>query len=121
MRILLVDDDPLNVELFEAALVADGHVVSIERDGPAGEDRARTGPFDLILLDLGLPLRGGLEVCRNLRAAGVRTPIMALSASVLPEEVIGALAAGVDRFLGKPISPKALRSAVREQGTEASS
>lgn len=121
MRVLLVDDDPLNLELFEAALLDDGHTVSVERNGPAGEDRARAERFDLILLDIGLPLRSGLDVCRNLRAAGVRTPVIALSASVLPDEVAGALAAGVDRFLAKPISPNDLRAAVRAHGAEASS
>jgi two-component system response regulator QseB len=121
MRILLVDDDPLNIELFEATLTGDGHTVWVERDGPAGEDRARAEPFDLILLDIGLPSRSGLDVCRNLRTAGVRTPVIALSASVLPDEVAGALAAGADRFLGKPISPKDLRAAVRAQRADASS
>jgi CheY-like chemotaxis protein len=112
LRILLVEDDAMNVELFETALEADGHEVVTERDGPAGEQRA-SEQFALILLDIRLPKRNGLEVCRNLRSRGLRTPIVALSASVLPDEVARTKAAGFDAFLSKPISPSDLRAAVR--------
>jgi CheY-like chemotaxis protein len=112
LRILLVEDDPMNIELFEAALAVDAHEVIVERDGVAGEARASEA-FDLILLDIQLPKRNGLEVCRNLRASGLRVPIFALSASVLPEEVARTKEAGFDVFLSKPISPADLRAAVR--------
>jgi CheY-like chemotaxis protein len=112
LRILLVEDDPMNVELFESALESDGHEVVTERDGVAGERRA-SERFDLILLDIQLPKRNGLEVCRNLRARGLRGPIVALSASVLPDEVARTTSAGFDLFLSKPISPRDLRAAVR--------
>jgi CheY-like chemotaxis protein len=115
LRILLVEDDPMNVELFESALERDGHEIVTERDGAAGEKRASDG-FDLILLDIQLPKMDGLEVCRRLRARGLRMPIVALSASVLPEEIARTKAAGFDIFLSKPISPRDLRSAVRLLG-----
>ena len=115
MRILLVEDDPMNVELFESALETDGHEVVTERDGAAGEKRA-TERFDVVLLDIQLPKKNGLEVCRSLRARGLRMPIVALSASVLPEEVARTKAAGFDVFLSKPISPRDLRDAVRRAG-----
>ena len=102
----------MNVELFESALESEGHQVVIERDGAAGERRAFE-QFDLILLDIQLPKKNGLDVCRNLRARGIRVPIVALSASVLPEEVAQTTSAGFDLFLSKPISPGALRDAVR--------
>lgn len=113
MRILLVEDDPMNVELFESALETDGHETVIERDGLAGQRRALSEEFDLILLDIQLPKRNGLEVCRELRAHSVRTPIVALSASVLPEEVARTKQAGFDLFLSKPIAPAELRASVR--------
>ncbi|HVD50599.1 MAG TPA: response regulator [Candidatus Udaeobacter sp.] len=112
MRILLVEDDPMNVELFESALESDGHEIVTERDGVAGEKRA-SDRFDLILLDIQLPKMDGLEVCRSLRARGLRMPIVALSASVLPEEIARTKSAGFDIFLSKPISPRDLRAAVR--------
>jgi CheY-like chemotaxis protein len=113
MRILLVEDDPKNVELFEAAL-EDEHVIVVERDGESGQARALAQPFDLILLDIQLPKKNGIEVCRSLRASGVRIPIVALSASVLPDEVARIKSADFSRFLSKPISPSALRAAVRD-------
>ena len=101
----------MNVELFVAALEAD-HEVVVERDGPAGEARALAERFDLILLDIQLPKRSGIEVCRNLRARGLEIPIVALSASVLPEEVARTKEAGFVLFWSKPIARADLRSAV---------
>jgi CheY-like chemotaxis protein len=106
----------MNVELFESALETDGHQIVTEWDGVAGEKRA-SDQFDLILVDIQLPKMSGLEVCRSLRARGLRIPIVALSASVLPEEVARTKAAGFDLFLSKPISPRDLRDAVRRMGT----
>ena len=102
----------MNVELFEAALESAGHEVVTERDGLAGERRA-TEKFDLILLDIQMPKKTGLEVCRSLRERGLRVPIVALSASVLPDEIARTKSAGFDLFLSKPISPADLRDAVR--------
>ncbi len=115
MRILLIDDDPMNVELFATALETDGHEVVTERDGAAGEERA-SDRFDLILVDIQLPKKNGLEVCRSLRARGLRIPIVAISASVLPDEIARTKSAGFDLFLSKPISPRDLREAVRRVG-----
>lgn len=112
MRILVVEDDPMNVELFEAALEND-HEVVVERDGPAGEARALAERFDLILLDIQLPKRSGIDVCRNLRARGLKIPIVAVSASVLPEEIARTKEAGFVSFWSKPIAPADLRAAVK--------
>ncbi len=114
MRILLIEDNALTVELFEAALEADGHALTVETDGIAGEARGLAEVFDIILLDIQLPGKNGRDVCRALRAAGVQVPILALSASVLPAEIELTLAAGFTRFLSKPISPQALRLAVTQ-------
>ena len=116
MRILLVEDDPKNVELFEAALEGE-HVLVVERDGISGQERALAEKFDVILLDIQLPKKNGIEVCRSLRAGGLRIPIVALSASVLPDEVARIKDADFSLFLSKPISPSALRAAVRDMST----
>jgi DNA-binding response OmpR family regulator len=107
----------MNVELFEAALETDGHAVVTERDGAAGERRGSDEKFDLILLDIQLPKRSGLDVCRGLRSRKIATPIVALSASVLPEEVARTHEAGFDLFLSKPIAPADLRAVVRQMST----
>ena len=113
MRILLVEDDPKNVELFEAALEGE-HVLVVERDGISGQERALAEKFDAILLDIQLPKKNGIEVCRSLRAGGLRIPIVALSASVLPDEVARIKDADFSLFLSKPIAPSALRAAIRD-------
>jgi DNA-binding response OmpR family regulator len=103
----------MNVEFFVDALEADGHAVVVERDGPSGRARALGEPFDLVLLDIKLPGMSGEAVCRDLRAAGVRRPIVALTSGAMAEQVEQGMTAGVDAYLTKPISAAALRAAVR--------
>lgn len=117
MRVLLVDDNPVNVELFVDTLAADGHDVAIERDGPRGRERALRERFDVVILDVQLPGMDGNAVCRDLRAAGIRSPILALSSAAMADQVERGMSSGFDRYLTKPISPAALRSAVREAGS----
>jgi CheY-like chemotaxis protein len=118
VRLLLVEDDALNVELFVAAL-GDEHEVIVETDGLAGLARARAEAFDLILLDIHLPGMRGDEVCAALRAAGLRTPIAAITASAMAHEVEHVRSAGFDVFLTKPIRAAELRRAVKHYGRPA--
>jgi CheY-like chemotaxis protein len=113
VRILLVDDNPMNVELFVDVLESDGHDIVVERDGEAGRDRAIGERFDVMIVDVQLPKLDGIALCREVRAAGVRTPILAVSSAAMPEQVERGLASGFDEYLTKPISPAALRDAVR--------
>lgn len=119
MRVLLVDDNAMNVELFVDSLEADGHEVTVERDGPRGRARALAETFDLVILDIQLPGTDGYAVCRDLRAAGVNTPMVALSSAAMAEQVERGMASGFDAYLTKPISPAALRAAVRRFATAA--
>ncbi len=116
MRILLIEDDPLNVELFTAVLEDDGHQVTVERDGEAGKARALREAFELLILDIQLPRLRGDAVCRELRAAGLTTPIIGLSAEALPDQVSANRSAGFDAYLTKPIEPSTLREVVRRRG-----
>ena len=119
MRVLLVEDEMMNAELFVEALEADRHAVTVERDGVDGLARAGSERFDLIVLDIDLPRMSGAEICRSLRATGTTTPIVALSASVLPGELAAGLGAGFDAYLTKPIAPVALRAAIKRYGRSA--
>lgn len=116
MRVLVVDDNEMNVELFSDVLRSDGHEVVVERDGVGGRDRALGERFDLVILDIQMPRMDGHEVCRELRAAGISGPIVALTSSAMPEQVKRGAETGFDAYLTKPISPAALRSAVRQYG-----
>lgn len=113
MRVLLVEDNPINAEFFVAAVEDEDVNVTVEREGEAGYDRALREPFDLIVLDVHLPGRTGIDIVRALRTRGVEIPILALSAAALPEEVRAGLASGFDAYLQKPISPSALREQLR--------
>jgi CheY-like chemotaxis protein len=113
MRVLLVDDNALNVELFVDALEADGHTLIVERDGLRGRERALAEKFDVILLDVQLPGMSGDAVCRDLRRAGLTTPIAAITSAAMPEQIARGEAAGFSAYLTKPIAPGELRAAVR--------
>ena len=112
MRLLLVDDNRLNLELFVDVLEAAGHEVATETDALAGQRRALAEQFDLIVLDIQMPKIDGYEVCRALRTAGMRGPIFALSSNALPDDIAEGRKAGFDAYLTKPITPAALREAV---------
>jgi CheY-like chemotaxis protein len=119
LRVLLVEDEAMNADLFVDALAADCHDITVEHDGLEGLARATFERFDLIVLDMNLPGMSGAEICRSLRASGSTTPIVALSASVMPNELEAGLRAGFDAYLTKPIAPAALRDAVRRYGQPA--
>jgi CheY-like chemotaxis protein len=109
---LLVEDELMNADLFVDALEPEGHEITVERDGTKGRDRALIESFDLIVLDMNLPGMNGAQICQSLRERGIATPIVALSASVLPTELAAGLRAGFDAYLTKPIRPVDLRAAV---------
>jgi CheY-like chemotaxis protein len=119
MRLLLVDDNAINLELFNDALTSDGHEVVTESDPLRGQQRALAEPFDVIILDIQMPGSDGYAVCRALRGSGHRGPIVALSSNALPDHVAEGMRAGFDSYLTKPISPAELRAAVRRLGRAA--
>jgi two-component system alkaline phosphatase synthesis response regulator PhoP len=101
-RILIVEDEPGLVLTLSDRLRNEGHQVDVANDGDTAFETARTGAFDLIVLDLALPRRSGLDVCRDLRRDGVDTPILMLTARAeLTDKVVG-LKLGADDYLAKP-------------------
>jgi two-component system alkaline phosphatase synthesis response regulator PhoP len=101
-RILVVEDEPALALTLSDRLRSEGHEVAVENDGDAAFEAARVGSFDLVMLDLALPGRSGLDVCRDLRREGVDTPILMLTARAeLTDKVVG-LKLGADDYLTKP-------------------
>ncbi len=100
--VLLVEDDKALIKIMGDRLRAEGYELETAMDGEEGLDKASTSAFDLIILDVMLPLRNGLDVCRELRMRGIATPILFLTVrSELVDKVVG-LKIGADDYMTKP-------------------
>lgn len=109
-RVLLVEDNPINALLARALLTREGCAVEHAVGGEEALAAARVGVFDLILMDMRMPGLSGEETSRRMRAAGVKAPIVALTANAFDDDRRACLAAGMNDFLVKPLSPDALRA-----------
>ena len=112
-RILIVEDEPAIALALEDDLGLEGHEVEVVSDGESASRAAREREFDAILLDVMLPNKDGYEVCREVRRAGVRTPILMLTAKIQEAEKVMGLDLGADDYLTKPYSRHELRARVR--------
>lgn len=111
-RVLLVEDNPINALLAKALLAREGCEVEHAASGPDAIAAAQTGVFDLIVMDMRMPGMSGEEAARALRGLGVTAPIVALTANAFEDDRHACLAAGMNDFLVKPLSPDALRAAL---------
>jgi len=111
-RILLVEDEPGLVLTLTDLLQAEGYQVESAVDGPTGLTRASKEPFDLVILDVMLPGKSGLDVCRELRQQGKDVAVLMLTAKTqLIDRVVG-LKLGADDYLTKPFEPPELLARV---------
>ena len=110
--ILVADDDPHILDVVAHALERAGHGIVRARDGEEALMRARTQTPDLIVLDVGMPRRDGLDVCRTLRSEGAGAPILFLSARDEEVDRILGLEMGGDDYVTKPFSPRELTARV---------
>lgn len=101
-RILLVEDEKSVSSFIRKGLSEEGYAVEIAHDGLTGAHMALTNPYELIILDIMLPDKNGIEVCRELREQGLRTPILFLTALNTPENIAWGLNTGGDDYLAKP-------------------
>jgi two-component system response regulator QseB len=113
MRLLLVEDDPMIGETVLDLLRDDGYAVDWVRDGAMAETAALDQDYDLILLDLGLPRKDGLEVLRELRTRKCRSPILIASARDAVQQRIAGLDAGADDYIVKPYDLDELLARIR--------
>jgi two-component system response regulator QseB len=102
MRLLLVEDDPMIGESLEEGLRAENYAVDWVRDGSAAQLAAANGVYDLILLDLGLPGKQGLDVLTSYRSAGGDASVLIITARDAPADKIRGLDSGADDYLVKP-------------------
>ena len=113
-RILIVDDEP-NVRLgFRTALETAGYVVHEAADGMDALDQLERSSVTLVLLDLQMPLLGGMDVLRRLREAGNAVPVVIVTAHGSIPDAVAAMKLGAIDFLSKPLTPTELRRVVQE-------
>jgi DNA-binding response OmpR family regulator len=112
-HVLLVEDDARIREIVERGLGARGHLVTSAPDGPAGVELATKLAVDVVLLDIVLPGKGGLEVLEDIRAVKPRLPVIALTALDDAASLVGGLDAGADDYVTKPFAIEELAARIR--------
>jgi DNA-binding response OmpR family regulator len=113
MRILIVEDDQRLARQLKKGMDEFGHSCTLAFQGPDGLEAARSGEFDVLVLDVMLPGLDGISLVKQLRQKRVGTPILMLTARDTPEDVIAGLDAGADDYLTKPFSFKVLLARLR--------
>jgi two-component system, OmpR family, response regulator len=116
MRILVIEDSPPARDLLRRSLEDDAHQVTLAARVSTGLRLATSEVFDVLVLDIMLPDGDGLELCRTLRARGVRTPILFLTARGEVHDRIAGLDAGADDYLRKPFALAELHARIRALG-----
>ena len=101
-NILLVEDEQALRSTLSVRLEGEGYIVDTAADGVEGLEKATSKPFDLIILDIMLPYRSGLDVCRDIRQAGLATPILFLTARHQTTDKVIGLKLGADDYVTKP-------------------
>ncbi|MFQ5931344.1 MAG: response regulator transcription factor [Nitrospiraceae bacterium] len=104
MRLLLVEDDRRVGQFIKKGLEAERYSVDVAADGEQGVEMGLSEPYDLIILDLILPVRSGIGVCRELRKEGIKSPILMLTARDSIEDKVTGFETGADDYLTKPFA-----------------
>ena len=116
MRVLVIEDDPTVGQFVKRGLEEQRWNVDLVADGEEGEMLARSQPYDLVVLDMRLPGRSGLEVLRNLRARGFERPVLVLTAQDAIDAKVETLRAGADDYVTKPFAFEELLARVEALG-----
>ncbi|MDE2599403.1 MAG: response regulator transcription factor [Rhodocyclaceae bacterium] len=113
MRILVVEDDTLLADALTRCLTQSAYAVDLARDGAAANETLATNPYDLVVLDVGLPKMDGFEVLRQLRARRSSIPVLLLTARDTVEDRVYGLDLGADDYLTKPFDLPEFEARVR--------
>ena len=113
MKILVVEDERLIAQALKEGLEQEGFAVDAEYDGEAGLLSAQASEYDLIIMDIMMPIMSGVEVCKQLRAEGNHTPILMLTAKSQNSDIVDGLETGADDYLTKPFAFDVLLARIR--------
>jgi DNA-binding response OmpR family regulator len=111
-KILITDDDVQLCSIISGWLMQDSHNVELAHDGAEALNRIKTSDYDLIILDIGMPLLSGTEVLTSLRSRGCTTPVLMLTGKDSVEDVLNGFNLGADDYLTKPFHGKVLAARV---------
>ena len=112
MHILVVEDEKRLAFLLRRVLLEERHTVDLAHDGHTGLDLAESGTYDVVILDVMLPGIDGIEICRQMRADGVMSPVLMLTARGAVEDRVAGLNVGADDYLTKPFAMEELLARV---------
>ncbi|MGE5679371.1 MAG: response regulator transcription factor [Bacillota bacterium] len=112
-RILIIEDDLAIQKGLETSLTAEGYNVTTAEDGQKGYSLAEKNDFSLIILDLMLPYKNGLDICRDLRSRGIATPVIMLTSKKDEIDKVVGLEIGADDYLTKPFSIRELNARIK--------
>jgi len=110
--ILLAEDNFLSQKLAHRILTNMGMHVTVANNGKIAVDLVKSNPFDLVILDIQMPVMDGIEAAKQIRAFNQKTPILAMTANAFSEDRALCLAAGMNDYISKPIDPKSLSRAL---------
>jgi two-component system copper resistance phosphate regulon response regulator CusR len=113
VKILLIEDEPKTVQSLKQGLEENNYVVEVAYDGNMGHQLAIRNAYQLIISDIIIPGINGLEICRKLRAEGIQTPILMLTALSTTDDKIEGFDAGADDYLAKPFDFKEFLARVK--------
>jgi DNA-binding response OmpR family regulator len=113
MRVLVIDDDRRLCGIIRRGLLEESYAVDVAYDGEEGQYMAETNSYDLIILDVMLPKKDGVETCQELRAARIDVPILMLTAKDAVEDRVRGLDSGADDYMVKPFAFNELLARVR--------
>ena len=113
MRILVIEDEKKIASFIKRGLKEEGHMVDVAYDGEEGYQLSGENDYDLILLDIMLPKRDGISLCRQLRDDGVTTPVLMLTAKDSVQDKVTGLDSGADDYLTKPFAFEELLARIR--------
>ncbi|MDH5301587.1 MAG: response regulator transcription factor [Gammaproteobacteria bacterium] len=113
MRLLIVEDDQLLGDGIQVGLTQEGYAVDWVEDGEAAETAMKTNEYELVVLDLGLPKKAGLDVLKGMRARDIDTPVIVLTAQDTVEDRILGLDSGADDYITKPFDLDELGARIR--------
>ncbi len=112
LNILLVEDDPINQKVASCIVKRENHIITIAENGEIGVEKYLNNTYDLVLMDIQMPVMDGIEATKKIREiekeSGRHTPIIAVTAYALESDKIRIMAAGMDNYLSKPYKPNDL-------------